>query len=326
MLKKLVAVVCVAAIAQTPVDASAQEWPARALTLIIPFAAGGPVDTIGRILGQSLGDALGQQVVIENVGGAGGMIGAARVSKMEPDGYTMLLAGSAVLALNQSIYKKPMVDGAKDFTFVSMFADSARVLLVRKDFPGKTLKDFVDYAKVNSGKMQYGSAGAGSGSHVCAVLLDVTLGVKIPHVPYRGSALAMQDLVAGRLDYVAEQISTAVGHIQGGSINAIAIMGNDRSSVLPDLPTAEEAGFKGLDCGSWAAIVYPKAVPQPIVQKVAKAIDQALDSEFVKKRYEQIGVSIPAKARRTPEYLASFTPDEIERWGRAIRAAGISQD
>ena len=326
MIGRILSALSIAAAAVMPGGVQAQEWPQRNITLIIPFAAGGPVDTIGRILGQSLADGLGQQVVIENAGGAGGMIGAARVAKAEPDGYTMLLAGSAVLALNQAIYKKPMVDGAKDFTFVSMFADSARVLLVRKDFPAKTLKEFVDYAKVNFGKMQYGSAGSGSGSHVCAVLLDVALGVKIPHVPYRGSALAMQDLIAGRLDYVAEQISTAVGHIQGGSINAISMMGSERSSVLPDLPTAEEAGFKGLDCGSWAAIVYPKGVQQPIVAKVAKTIDQALDGEFVKKRYDQIGVSIPAKARRTPEYLAKFTPDEIERWGRAIRAAGISQD
>lgn len=307
-------------------ESVAQEWPARSVTMVIPFAAGGPVDTIGRILGQHVGDQLGQQIVIENVGGAGGMIGAARVAKAEADGYTMLLAGSAVLALNQAIYKKPMVDGAKDFTFVSMFADSARLLLVRKDFPAKNLKEFVAYAKSNGAKMQYGSAGVGSGAHVCAVLLDSVIGVKISHVPYRGSALAMQDLVAGRLDFVAEQISTAVGHVQGGAIRAIAVMGLERTSVVPELPTAEEEGFKGLDCGAWAALVFPKGVADPIVRKLAAAVDKALESPTLKQRYDQIGVSIPAKSRRSPEYLAKYTPEEIDRWGTAIRGAGISSD
>ncbi len=304
----------------------AQEWPARQITMVIPFAAGGPVDTIGRLLGQYAGEALGQQFIIENVGGAGGMIGAARVAKAEPDGYTVLLAGSAVLALNQAIYKKPMVDGVKDFDPVSMFADSARVLLVRKDFPATDLKGFMAYAKANLGKVQYGSAGVGSGSHVCAVLLDGVLGAKVAHVPYRGSALAMQDLIAGRLDYVPEQISTAVSHIESGSVRAIATMGLDRVSVLPNLPTAEEAGFKGLDCGSWAALVYPKGTPKPIIAKLAKAIDQVLDQPALRERYDKIGVSIPAKARRSPEYLAKFTPEEIERWGTAIRAAGLVQN
>ena len=307
-------------------SARAQEWPNRPITMVIPFAAGGPVDTIGRILGQYLGDALGHQMVIENVGGAGGMIGAARVAKTDPEGYTVLLGGSAVLALNQAIYKKPIVDGAKDFTLVSMFADSARLLLVRKDFPATNLKEFVTYGRANKEKLQYGSAGVGSGSHVCAVLLDSVIGTKVAHVPYRGSALAMQDLVAGRLDYVAEQISTAVGHVDGGSIRAISLMGAERSAVVPKIATAEEEGFPGLDCGSWAALVYPRNVPAPIVQKLAQAIDKALETPALKERYDKIGVSIPAKARRTPEYLARFTPDEIERWGKAIRGAGISQD
>ncbi len=304
----------------------AQEWPNRQITMVIPFAAGGPVDTIGRLLGQYAGEALGQQFIIENVGGAGGMIGAARVAKAEPDGYTVLLGGSAVLALNQAIYKKPMVDGVKDFEPVSMFADSARVLLVRKDFPATDLKGFMEHAKANMAKVQYGSAGVGSGSHVCAVLLDGVLGAKVAHVPYRGSALAMQDLIAGRLDYVAEQISTAVSHIESGSVRALATMGLERVSVMPNLPTAEEAGFKGLDCGSWAALVYPKKTPKAIIDKLAKAIDQVLDQPALRERYDKIGVSIPAKARRSPEYLAKFTPEEIERWGTAIRAAGLVQN
>lgn len=307
-------------------DVQAQDWPNRPLTLVIPFAAGGPVDTIGRILGQYLGETLGQQIVIENVGGAGGMIGAARVAKSEPDGYTMLLGGSATLAQNQAIYKKPMVDGIKDFTPIAIFADSARLLLVRKDFPATNLKEFVAYAKVNGAKMQYGSAGVGSGSHVCAVLLDTVVGVKIAHVPYRGSALAMQDLVAGRLDYVAEQISTAVGHVQSGSIRAISLMGPERSFAFPNMLAADEEGFKGLDCGSWSSLAFPRNVPEAIVQRIAAAVDKTLDLPAMKERYEKIGVTIPGKARRTPQYLVKYTPEEIERWGKAIRGAGISHD
>ena len=324
------ALVCAAAAAaQVAAGAGAaagQEWPIRPVTMVIPFAAGGPVDTIGRLLAQYLGDELGHQMVIENVGGAGGMIGAARVAKGDPDGYTVLLAGSAVLALNQAIYKKSLVDGARDFTLVSLFADSARLLLVRKDFPAKSLKEFVAYAKANVATIQYGSAGVGSGSHVCAVLLDGVIGTKVPHVPYRGSALAMQDLVAGRLDYVAEQISTAVGHVEGGSIRAISMMGLERSPVVPAVPTSEEEGFKGLDCGSWAALAYPKGVPAPIVQRLAAAVDKAVELPALKQRFDKIGVSIPGRGRRTPEHLAGFVPEEIERWGKAIRGAGISQD
>ena len=225
--------------------ALAQTWPDRPVTMIVPFAAGGPVDTVGRIMGQRLSETLGQNVVIENVGGAGGMIGAQRVAQAAPDGYTILLGGSAVLALNQAIYKKPLVDGAKDFEFVSMFADSARLLITRKDFPANTLAEFNAYAKANHGKMQYGSAGAGSGSHVCAVLLESINGTKIAHVPYRGSGPAMQDLVAGRLDYIPEQISTAVSHIEAGTVKAIAVLGLERVSVLPKLPTSLEAGHAG---------------------------------------------------------------------------------
>ena len=306
--------------------AAAQEWPARAVTLIVPFAAGGPVDTIGRVLAQHVSDAMGQQIVIENVGGAGGMIGAARAAKADPDGYTMLLAGSAVLALNQAIYKRPLVDGAKDFTHVSLFADSARVLVTRKDFPASNLKEFNAYVKANAAKVQYGSAGVGSGTHVCAVLLDSINGTKIAHVPYRGAALAMQDVIAGRLDYLAEQISTAVAQIQAGSVKAIAVMGQQRVAVLPDIPTSDEAGVPGLDCGSWASLAFPKGAPAAIVARLAKVVDQVLEVPALKVRYDQLGVTLPPKERRAPEYLARFVPEEIERWGKVIRAAGLSSD
>ena len=170
--------------------ASAQDWPTRAVTMVVPYAAGGPVDTLGRIVAARLSEILGQQVVVENVAGAGGMTGSSRVAKAPPDGYTVLLSGSAVLAINQTLYKKPLYNAVTDFEHVALFSDSARVLITRKDLPVNTLSEFVAYAKANQGKMQYGSAGAGSGMHVCAVLLDAAMGTKITHVPYRGSAPA----------------------------------------------------------------------------------------------------------------------------------------
>src|SRR6266849_2614497 len=306
--------------------AGAREWPARPVTLVVPYAAGGPVDTIGRIMAARLSELLGQQVIIENVGGAGGMTGAARVAKATPDGYTLLLSGSAVLAINQTLYKKPLYNAVTDFEHVVLFSDSARVLITRKDLPVNTLSEFVAYAKANQGKMQYGSAGAGSGMHVCAVLLDTAMGTKITHVPYRGSAPAMQDLMGGRIDFVAEQISTALPQIQGGTVKAIATLGLERAPGLEQLATAQELGLAGLDCGSWGSLSFPKGTPDEIVQRLAKATNEAVETPAMRERLKSIGVTIPAPERRTPEYLAKFVVSEIARWAGPIKVSGASEE
>jgi tripartite-type tricarboxylate transporter receptor subunit TctC len=307
-------------------DARAQEWPTRAVTVIVPFAAGGPVDTIARILAARLSEILGQQFIIENAGGAGGMTGAARATKAAPDGHTVLLSGSAVLAVNQTLYKRPLYNAVTDFEHVALHSDSARVLIVRKDLPANDLNEFVAYAKENQAKMQYGSAGAGSGIHVCSVLLDVAMGTKITHVPYRGAGPAMQDLIAGRIDYIAEQISTAMPQINGKTVKAIVTLGLDRAPGLEQLATAEEQGLKGLDCGAWGAFSFPKGTPAAIVRRLAKATSDTVDTPAVRERFKTIGVTIPAPERRTPEYLTKFVQSEIERWAKPIRAAGVSVD
>jgi tripartite-type tricarboxylate transporter receptor subunit TctC len=309
-----------------PSTVSAQDWPTRAVTLVVPYAAGGPVDTLARILAARLSEILGQQVVIENMPGAGGMTGSSRVAKAAPDGYTVLLSGSAVLAINQTLYKKPLYNAVTDFAHVALFADSARVVIARKDLPANTLTEFVAYAKANQAKMQYGSAGAGSGMHVCAVLLNAAMGTAITHVPYRGSAPAMQDLIGGRIDFVAEQISTALPQIQSNTVKAIATLGLERAPGLENLPTAQEQGLAGLDCGSWASLSFPKGTPDEIVRHLAKAVNEAVETPATQERFKDIGVTIPPPERRTPEYLAKFVPSEIERWAAPIKASGASAE
>src|SRR5262245_305922 len=314
------AVVSVAAIAQ------AQSWPTRPITLVLPYAPGGPVDTVARIVSARVSEILGQQMIIENVGGAGGMTGAARVAKSAPDGYSVLLAGSSVLAFNQTLYRRPLYNSLTDFEHVVMHSDSARVLIARPDFPAKTLAEFIAYAKANQGKMQYGSAGAGSGTHVCAVLLDVAMGTKITHVPYRGAGPAMQDLIAGRVDFIAEQISTALPQIQAGKVKAIATLGLDRAPGLEDLPTAEELGLKGLDCGSWGSFSFPKGTPDAIVRRLADASNEAVESPMVRDRFRAIGVVVPARERRTTGYLRKFVVSETARWATPIKNSGAVID
>ena len=326
MMRTIVAAAILSAAALAPAQAQAQTWPNRPVNVVVPYAAGGPVDTIARVLAARISEILGQQLIIENVGGAGGMNGSQRVAKATPDGYYLLLSGSAVLSINQTLYRRPLYNGATDFEHVVLHSDSARVLIARPDFPAKTLAEFIAYAKANQGKMQYGSAGAGSGTHVCAVLLDVAMGTKITHVPYRGAGPAMQDLIAGRIDFIAEQISTALPQIRAGKVKAIATLGLDRAPGQEDLPTAEEAGLKGLDCGSWGSFSFPKGTPNAIVRRLADATNEALESPMVRDRFKQMGVVVPAKERRTPEYLRKFVVTETERWAGPIKNSGAVID
>jgi tripartite-type tricarboxylate transporter receptor subunit TctC len=303
--------------------AAAQNYPTRPITMVVAYVAGGPVDTLARIFGQRLSEVLGQSVVIENIGGAGGMVGASRVAKATPDGYTMLFGGLANLAQNQTLYKAPLYNAATDFAPVALLTDSPRVLITRKDFPANTLAEFMAYVKANQAKLQYGSPGGGSGGHVCMIVLDTVMGTKITHVPYRGAAPAMQDMLGGRLDYMAEQISTAFPQIESGNVKAIAMLGLDRVSVLPNLPTAHESGLTNFDCSAWSALVLPLRTPEAIVRRLQKASSDALDSPALVKSLAAVGVTVVAPERRTPEYLAKFIPVEIEKWAGPIKATGV---
>jgi len=306
--------------------AMAQAWPAQPVTMVVPFAAGGPVDMIGRILAARLGELLGQQVIVENVGGAGGMIGAARVAKAAPDGYQVVLASSATHAQNQTLYRNPLYDAATAFAPVALLADAPRVLITRKDLPASTFAEFMAHAKINQAAMQYGTAGAGSGTHICALLLDQAMGTRVTHIPYRGAGPAMQDLIAGRLDYMCEQISTAAPQIRAGTVKAIVVLGPDRVPMLPGLAAAREWGLGDFDCGAWTALAFPKGTSDAIVRRLARAASEAMDTPSVRERLETIGVTAVAPERRSPEYLAKFIVSEIARWAVPIRASGFQAE
>ena len=304
----------------------AQDWPTRPVTVVIPFAAGGPTDVAGRILAERLTALLGQTMVIENMGGAGGMTGSNRVAQATPDGYTVLHGNIATHIYGQILYKRPLYDARTDFAPIGLVVESQRILIARKDLPADTFPQFVAYARANQDKMQYGSAGVGSGTHIGCLLLDAALGTRITHVPYRGTGPAMQDLIAGRVDFLCDVISNALPMIQSGAVKAIANMSATRAASLPDLPTMQEQGFGGFDTSGWDAYFLPKATPEPIVRRVVDAVNTALDVPALRQRYETLGLDVPAPAHRGPAFLARLINAGIEQWSAPIRASGVSVD
>jgi len=308
----------------TLAPAAAQDYPTRTLTMVVPFAAGGPTDLLGRIMAQRMGEILGQTVIVENVGGAGGQTGGKRVAEAKPDGYTFVLGTVGTHAQGQTLYKHPLYNAATDFAPVGLIAEVPIVLIARKDLPANNLKDFVTYVKANEDKMQFGSAGAGSATHLGCVVLNTTMGTpKITHVPYKGTGPAMQDLIAGRIDYLCEIISTAKPQIDGGRVKPIAMLTKARSSVEPNIPTAAEQGLD-VQAYTWNAIFLPKGTPAPIVKKLNAAMVEAMKTPAVKDKLESLGAQVVADDRAMPEYLAKFVPSEIEKWAAPIKASGVT--
>lgn len=307
------------------IGASAEEWPARTITMINPFAAGGPNDVLARLFAQRMGEILGQQIIIENVGGAGGMNGADRVAKAAPDGYTFLLGTVGTQAQNQTLFKKPAYNSVTDFVPVALMVEAPLVLVARKDLPVRDMKEFVAYGKANGAKMQYASAGTGSAIHLGCALVNMVTGLDIVHVPYRGANPAMQDLMGGRVDYLCDIITTAKPQVDAGTVKAIAILTKERSPVLPNVPTAIEQGFD-VEAYTWNAFFLPKGTPDAIVQKLNHATVEAMKTPMVRDRLESAGLKFVSDDRTTPDYLAKFVQSEIAKWAVPIKAGGISVD
>jgi tripartite-type tricarboxylate transporter receptor subunit TctC len=312
--------------AVSPVAAHAQHYPSRAVTIVVPAAAGGTFDVVARIIGVRMSELLGQSVVIENVGGGGGIIGVKRVISAEPDGHTMLFGSVGTHAYNQTIYKKRRYDALADFTPVTLFSEQPMVLEGRKDLPANTFAEFTALLKANDAKMQYGSAGAGSTTHLACALLTRRLGANVAHVPYRGGGPAVTDLLGGRIDYFCGNLGGSVSLIQGKQVKAIALLSRERSPLMPDLPTAHEQGLTDFDVVTWNAFFLPKGAPRAIVEKLIEVTHAAMETPAVKTRMIEIGVTGVAPARRSPEYLAKFVADEIVRWEEPIKSAGLQVD
>jgi tripartite-type tricarboxylate transporter receptor subunit TctC len=306
--------------------ARAQDWPARPITLVVPFNAGGGIDVSARIQALRMGELIGQSIIVENVGAAAGMAGGLRVAKAPPDGYTLLIGNSGTHAFNQSLYKKPLYNAATDFQPVGLMTESPRILMARKDLPGNNLQELIAYLQANESKAQFGSAGVGSGTHLPCVLFNLAIKANITHIPYRGEGPATQDLIAGRIDYMCATIQTGAAQVRQATVKGIAIMAGQRAPIAPDLPTTGEQGLAGVEASVWNAFFLPKGTPDPIVRKLNQAMSETIDDPGIRQRLEDLGLTVVAAERRTPDYLAKYVPEEIERWRKVVEAAGISAD
>jgi tripartite-type tricarboxylate transporter receptor subunit TctC len=303
---------------------SAQDWPsARVITMIIPFAPGGGVDASGRIQAQRMGELLGQTIIVENFGAGAGTVGSQRVAKGTPDGYTMLMGNTGTHAYSQGLRKNPPYNSVTDFAPVGLVTESPRILLARKDLPVKNLQELVDYIKKNQDKMQFGSAGVGSGTHLPCELFNSVIGVKVTHIPYKGAGPVMQDLIGGRIDYMCDTIQTGAAQASAGTVRGIAVMSPKRVPIIPDLATTGEQGLKGVEATVWNGYFFPKGTPDAIVRRMNKVMNTMIEEPAMRKRLEELGLEILPPEQRTPEYLAKYLAEEVERWKKVVISAGI---
>src|SRR3954471_9161501 len=321
LIKSLAGAIVGLALAFQSQNAAAQDYPTRPITLIVPFAAGGPTDVISRIVAEHMSRTLGQQIVIENIVGAGGTTASTKAKNSTNDGYTLITGHMGTHAASVALYPNLAYNPSTDFEPISILAGTPVVILARKDFPPKDLKEFVAYVKANSWTLNMAHAGVGSVSYTTCLLLNHILGVKPITIPYNGTGPAMNALVGGQVDYMCDQIVNVVPQINGGTIKGYAVGTPERNPALPDVPTAKEAGLPLFDASAWNALFAPKGTPKPILDKLNAAVVAALDDENVRKRLFDLGSVIPTKQQRTPQELASLVKSETERWSKIIKAA-----
>jgi tripartite-type tricarboxylate transporter receptor subunit TctC len=303
------------------VPALAQDYPTRTITMIVPFAAGGPTDVVARIVTGHMAQTLGQSIIIENVVGAGGTTATARAARAANDGYTLITGHMGTHAASVPLYPKLAYHPEKDFEPVALLAGTPILILAKKDFPAKDLKEFVTYVKANTDKMNMAHAGVGSVSYSSCELLSSVLDIKPVGVPFNGTGPAMNALVGGQVDYMCDQIVNAVPQINGGTIKAYAIATPERNASLPDLPTTAEAGLPKYQASAWNAIFAPKGTPAPILAKLNAAVVKALDDDNVRKRLLDLGSDIPKTEARTQAALAALVKSEIEKWSAVLKPA-----
>jgi len=305
--------------------AHAQDYPNRAITIIVPFAAGGPTDTVTRLVAQSMGKSLGTPIIVENAAGAGGTIGVEKVAKAKPDGYTLLLMHIGI-STSPSLYRNLRYDPQKDLEPVGLVTDVPMTLIARKDFPPKDLKDLIAYVKANKDKVTYANAGVGAASHLCGMLFMAAIQTDLTTVPYKGTGPAMTDLMGGQVDFLCDQTTNTTPQIKGGKVKAYAVTTLKRVPSLPDLPTVDEAGIKGFEVAVWHGLWAPAATPKPVVDKLTAALQAAIKDPGVVAKFAELGSEPVPAAKATPAALRAHLKAEIEKWSPIIRKAGIYAD
>ena len=325
MTKILLAFLTIAASLGNLPPANAQAYPARAITMVVGFAAGGPTDVLARIMAERMGRALGQTVVVENTSGAAGSIGVGRVVRAAPDGYTLSIGHWSTHVVNGAVYPLPY-DLLKDLDPVAMIASNPQMLVSKMAVPATNLKDLVAWVKANEDKVTVGTAGVGAASHIGGIYFQNQIGSKLQFIPYRGSAPAQQALLAGQIDIMVDQASSALPQVRGGKIRAYAVTSKTRLPSAPEIPTVDEAGLPGLYISVWHGIWVPHGTPKEVVAKLNAAIVEALADPLVRQRLADMGQEIPPHDQQSPQALGAFQKAEIEKWWPLIKAAGVKAE
>ena len=305
--------------------ASAQAYPTKPVTLIVPFAAGGPTDTVARTVAALMSRSLGQTVVVENVGGAGGNIGNEKVAKAAPDGYTLLLMHIGI-STSATLYRNLRYNAVTDLEPIGLVTTVPMTMIANKDFPPNNMKEMIAYVKANKDKVSYANAGIGAASHLCGMLFMSAIQTDLLTVPYKGTAPAMTDLLGGQVNLMCDQTTNTTSQIKGGKVKVYGVTSKTRVASLPDVPTMDEAGFKDFEVGIWHGMWAPKSTPKPIVDKLNAALNEALNNEDLKKKFADLGTTPEPAERRKPEVLRAFLPAEIAKWGPIIKKAGVYAD
>ena len=326
MMKKPLRLICLAfivlAVSLPAFAADKDPYPSKVVTLIVPFSAGGPSDTVARLLAQAMSASLKTQVIVENVGGAGGTIGAARAAKARPDGYTLFVhhIGHATAP---SLYRNLPYDPIRDFEPIGLINDGAMTLVAKKDFPAQNLKELLAYVKANKDKVNMANAGVGSASHLCGILFMSAIQTDLTTIPYKGTGPAMNDLLGGQVDFMCDQTTNTTGHIKAGKIRVYGVTMKKRVPSLPAVPTLSEAGLPNFTISVWHALYAPKGTPKAIIDKLTKALQEALQDPVLMKRYADLSAEPVARNLATPEALRAHLKSEIDKWGPVIRKAGV---
>ncbi|MGB7947936.1 MAG: tripartite tricarboxylate transporter substrate binding protein BugD [Candidatus Binatia bacterium] len=293
--------------------------------MVVPFAAGGPTDTVARLLGAPMSKELKQQVIIENVGGAGGTIAANRVAKSTPDGYTILIHHIG-MSTAPALYRKLPYNPLTDFEYIGLINEVPMTMVAKKDFPAKDLKELITYVKKNKDKVTYANAGLGAASHLCGMLFMTVIETDVTTVPYKGTAPAMNDLLGGQVDFMCDQTTNTTSQIKADKIKVYGVTTKDRVPSLPNVPTMDEAGLKGFEVSVWHALYAPKGTPKPVVDQLTKSLQGGLKDPNVKQRFADLGTAPVAEKRATPEALRMHLKAETDKWGPIIKKAGVYAD